>query len=70
LGGDHTETAAGGERAGPGISADEIIPAVERIVMAYLDLRDTDEEFLATYRRVGLAPFKAVLYPEAQANAA
>jgi sulfite reductase (NADPH) hemoprotein beta-component len=70
LGGDHTETAAVGERAGPGFSADEIIPAVERIVMAYLDLRDTDEEFLATYRRVGLAPFKAVLYPEAQANAA
>jgi len=71
LGGDGTEDATIGERAGPGFSADEIIPAVERIVMAYLDLRnDPAEEFLQTYRRLGLAPFKAALYPEAQANAA
>ena len=71
LGGDGTEDAAIGERAGPGFSADEIIPAVERLVMAYLDLRnDPAETFLQTYRRLGLAPFKAALYPEAQANAA
>ncbi len=71
LGGDGTEDATIGERAGPGFSADEIIPAVERIVMAYLDLRSGQSEtFLSTYRRLGLAPFKAALYPEAQANAA
>ena len=70
LGGDHTETAAIGERAGPGFSADQIIPAIERIVMAYLELRAEGEEFIATYRRLGMAPFKAALYPEAQANAA
>jgi sulfite reductase (NADPH) hemoprotein beta-component len=41
------------------------------LVKGYLDLRsDADETFLQTYRRLGLAPFKAVLYPEAQANAA
>ncbi|MGJ8558281.1 MAG: nitrite/sulfite reductase, partial [Sulfitobacter geojensis] len=67
LGGDGTEDATIGERAGPGFSADEVIPAVERIVLAYLDLRnDPAEEFLQTYRRLGLAPFKAALYPEAQ----
>ena len=71
LGGDHTETAAVGERAGPGFSADEIIPAIERLVGAYLDLRtDESERFIDTYRRLGLLPFKAVLYPEARANAA
>ncbi|WP_386167074.1 nitrite/sulfite reductase [Sulfitobacter pontiacus] len=71
LGGDGTENAAIGERAGPGFSADDIIPAIERLVKGYLDLRsDADETFLQTYRRLGLAPFKAVLYPEAQANAA
>ncbi len=71
LGGDGTEDAHIGERAGPGFSADQIIPAVERLVMAYLDLRDdASETFLQTYRRLGLAPFKAALYPEAQANAA
>ncbi len=72
LGGDGTEDAAIGERAGPGFSATEIIPAVERLVLAYLDLRtEPSETFLQTYRRLGLAPFKAALYPETQAaNAA
>ncbi|NIZ59389.1 sulfite reductase [Sedimentitalea sp. CY04] len=71
LGGDATWSAAVGERAGPGFAYDEIIPAVERIVSAYLDIRSTpDETFLETYRRVGLAPFKAALYPEAQKKVA
>ncbi|MBB3994629.1 sulfite reductase (NADPH) hemoprotein beta-component [Sulfitobacter undariae] len=71
LGGDGTQDAAIGERAGPGFSADEIIPAIERIVLAYLDLRQAPSEtFLEAYRRAGLAPFKAALYPEAKANAA
>ena len=71
LGGDGTEDAAIGERAGPGFSADEIVPAIERLVLAYLDLRrDPAETFLQAYRRLGLAPFKAALYPEARADAA
>ncbi|MEM7075591.1 MAG: nitrite/sulfite reductase [Pseudomonadota bacterium] len=71
LGGDHTETAALGERTGPGFSAEEIIPAIERLVLAYLDLRDSrDETFLATYRRLGMAPFKAALYEQDKAVAA
>ncbi|WP_298836255.1 nitrite/sulfite reductase [uncultured Roseobacter sp.] len=71
LGGDGSEDASIGERAGPGFSAEEIIPAIERLVLAYLDLRsEPAETFLETYRRLGLAPFKAALYPETQANAA
>ena len=72
LGGDGTEDATIGERAGPGFSADQIIPAIERLVLGYLDLRSSAEEtFLQTYRRLGLAPFKAVLYPsEVKADAA
>ena len=71
LGGDGTETATIGERAGPGFAYDEIVPAVERLVFAYLELRsDPSEQFLATYRRLGMAPFKVALYPEAKANAA
>ena len=66
LGGDATETAAIGERAGPGFSADDIVPAIERLVLAYVDLRDSkDETFLDAYRRLGADPFKAALYPEA-----
>ncbi len=72
LGGDHTETAAIGERAGPGFSAEALIPALERMLLAYLDLRHgRDESFLAAYRRLGPAPFKAALYgAEGQRDAA
>jgi sulfite reductase (NADPH) hemoprotein beta-component len=71
LGGDHTETAAVGERAGPGFSAAEIVPAIERLVLGYMDLRQaSDETFLEAYRRLGVAPFKAILYPQEKANAA
>ncbi|MEH6654932.1 nitrite/sulfite reductase [Loktanella salsilacus] len=65
LGGDGTQDAAIGERAGPGFSAEEIIPAIERLVLGYMDLRDAPEEtFLQAYRRLGAEPFKAVLYPD------
>ena len=71
LGGDATETAALGERAGPGFPAEEVVPAIERIVSAYLELRlSSDETFLQTYRRIGQAPFKAALYPETTSVAA
>ena len=64
LGGDGSETAVVGERAGPGFAYDEIVPAIERIVLAYLDQREGPEEtFLQAYRRLGLAPFKEALYP-------
>ena len=65
LGGDGTETAVIGERAGPGFAYDEIVPAIERLITAYLAVRQSpDETFLETYRRLGLGPFKAALYPE------
>jgi sulfite reductase (NADPH) hemoprotein beta-component len=65
LGGDHTETAAIGQRTGPGFSADEIVPAIERIVDTYLSERDSaDETFIDTFRRVGMTPFKTALYGE------
>ena len=72
LGGDGTETAAIGERAGPGFAYDEIVPAIERLIEAYLAVRaDEGETFLAAYRRLGPAPFKAALYPpEVRSDAA
>jgi sulfite reductase (NADPH) hemoprotein beta-component len=63
LGGDGTENAAIGDKTGPGFAYDEIVPAIERIVHAYLDHRsDAKETFLQTYRRLGLTPFKTALY--------
>ena len=69
LGGDGTETTAIGTRAGPGFGADEIVPAIERLVLGYLSLRMSKEEtFLQAYRRLGEAPFKDILYPEKAAQ--
>ncbi|TVP72022.1 MAG: nitrite/sulfite reductase [Rhodobacteraceae bacterium] len=63
LGGDATETAALGERAGPGFAYDQIVPAIERLIDAYLDLREGDDEtFIDTFRRLGAQPFKDALY--------
>ena len=68
LGGDHTETAALGERAGPGFAYDAVVPAIERLLRAYLDLRRSrDEPFIDAFRRLGPEPFKAALYPEGAA---
>jgi sulfite reductase (NADPH) hemoprotein beta-component len=66
LGGSADETCAIGTIAGRGFSADAIVDAVETVVRTYLGLRTTrDESFLATYRRVGDAPFRAALYDTA-----
>ena len=69
LGGDGTETAEIGQRTGPGFAYDEITDAIERIVRAYLELREgPDETFLMAYRRVGADPFKAALYEDEKAK--
>ena len=73
LGGDATETAALGTRVGPGFSADDILKAIERLIFAYLAIRqDAEETFLQTYRRVGIEPFQSALYDpqDTQAHAA
>jgi sulfite reductase (NADPH) hemoprotein beta-component len=70
LGGDHTETAAIGQRTGPGFSADEIVPAIERIVDTYLSERaSADEAFIDTFARVGMTPFKTALYGDSDKRA-
>lgn len=65
LGGDAGPDTVIGKRAGPGFAYDQIVPAIERLVLAYLELReDESETFIDAYRRLGEAPFKAALYPE------
>mgnify|MGYP002624057626 CR=1 FL=1 len=63
LGGDGTEDAVIGDRTAPGFAYDHIVPAIKRLIFAYLEmLTSPDETFLEAYRRLGLAPFKAALY--------
>ncbi len=67
LGGDGGPDAIIGERAGPGFAYDEVVDAIERLVRAYLAIREgADETFLETYKRTGPAPFKATLYPASE----
>ena len=62
LGGDATETAAIGERLGPGVGAEEIPDTLERIVDIYLAERSPDERFIDTYRRVGIDRFRGAIH--------
>ncbi len=65
LGGDPTNSAALGDRTGPGFSYDQVPDAIETLVRRYLRIRETGETFLQTYRRVGMAGFKEALYAAA-----
>jgi sulfite reductase (NADPH) hemoprotein beta-component len=62
LGGDATETAAIGERLGPGVTADAVPDTIERLVDIYLAERAPNERFIDTYRRVGLDRFKGAIH--------
>lgn len=58
LGGDAGNDTTLGDILGPGLSAEAVPDAIERIVEVYLAQRSANENFIATVRRVGTAPFK------------
>ncbi len=66
LGGSGAEDASLASILGPALAADQVAPAVEQLVEAYLGLRASPEErFLDTYRRLGAGPFKEAVYADA-----
>ncbi|MEQ8177977.1 MAG: nitrite/sulfite reductase, partial [Amphiplicatus sp.] len=67
LGGSGAEDASLGEIAGRGLSSEQVVDAVERLVDFYKDNRKGGERFLDAYRRMGHDAFKGVLYADAQA---
>ena len=62
LGGSGAEDTSIGKITGPGFDEDGIVDAVERVTDKYIQLREGDERFLDTYRRVGFDPFKEAIY--------
>ena len=63
LGGRADQNLKLGERLGPAVDRNRIAEAVELIIRQYLELRSGPEEtFLDTLDRVGLIPFKDVVY--------
>ncbi|WP_375205147.1 nitrite/sulfite reductase [Hyphococcus sp.] len=65
LGGSGAEDASIGEIAGRGLSSDQVVDAVEKLVGVYRERRQGNERFLDTYRRLGAEPFKEALYEAA-----
>jgi sulfite reductase (NADPH) hemoprotein beta-component len=62
LGGSSDQTASLGDRLGPGLAQAEVPAAIRKIVDTYFEIRQPEERFLDTYRRVGIEPFKASVY--------
>jgi sulfite reductase (NADPH) hemoprotein beta-component len=71
LGGSSDQRASLGDRLGPGLPQAAVPDAIRKIVDTYLTMREHDERFIDTYRRVGIEPFKASVYgADAEAHAA
>ncbi len=62
LGGSQGNDASLGKVLGPSFSRAEMPRVVKDIFDVYIDTREEGEEFIDTYRRVGLAPFKERVY--------
>ena len=62
LGGSGAEDVSLGKITGPGVDEDGIVDAIERVTDRYVALRESNERFLDTYRRVGFEPFKEAIY--------
>ena len=62
FGGSGAEDVSLGQITGPGFDEDGIVDAVERVTDRYVALREKNERFLDTYRRVGFEPFKEAIY--------
>ncbi len=65
LGGSASDDASLGQWIGPAIAQDAVSGAVEKLVLTYVRLREGEERFLDTYRRVGPTPFKEAVYGDA-----
>jgi len=62
LGGSAGRNASLGQILGPSFAQDAMPDVIEKIIAVYVERRSEDEQFLDTFRRVGLDPFKERVY--------
>ena len=62
IGGSQGLDAALGKVIGPSFAQEDMADVVEKLINTYVELRFADEDFLDTFRRVGLDPFKTRVY--------
>jgi sulfite reductase (NADPH) hemoprotein beta-component len=68
LGGEQGNDAAIGKVIGPSFYADEIPDVISNVINTYVRERSHEESFIATYRRLGVAPFKEAAYKDKNEN--
>ncbi|MGI9229786.1 MAG: nitrite/sulfite reductase [Gammaproteobacteria bacterium] len=64
LGGSVGREARLGDRLGPAVAKENVAPTIEQILQVYLEQREGEEQFIETYNRVGIDPFKEKVYPK------
>ncbi len=69
IGGAQGKASALGKVIGPSFSAAEVPDVIERLVETFGEQRQGDERFIDTVQRVGIEPFKARVYRQAEAPA-
>lgn len=65
LGGSSRNETSLGKIMGPSFAQDEIPEVVRKIVAVYHANKEADEDFLDTYKRIGMDPFKEMVYAKA-----
>ena len=62
LGGSSGRDASLGQILGPSFAQDAMPDVIEKIIDVYVEQRTEDEQFLDTFRRIGIDPFKERVY--------
>lgn len=62
LGGSQEKSGSLAKMLGPSFSAEAIPEVIETLLQCFIEHREENETFLATYRRIGMAPFKEAVY--------
>ncbi len=65
LGGNAGSTTRLGKVLGPAFGADQMATVVQKIIDVYVAQRVDGEQFVETYQRIGMAPFKEKVYAKA-----
>ena len=64
IGGSASKQAALAKVLGPSLSRDAVVEGIEKLLDVYIDHRQPEETFLATYQRIGMDKFKERVYAE------
>ena len=62
LGGSSGRSASLGQILGPSFAQDVMPDVIEKVINVYVEQRTEDEQFLDTFRRIGIDPFKERVY--------